>query len=153
MSTERTTTRDGRGIKVAAVTLAITLGGIAGVAAAEGAFFDGPPDIIASERNGPTVTSQPVDWAVNEAGDTYGSLLAARSPDDIPVLIQVEEDGLQGYIYSAALSAVNGDNVSSPDEAVLQQERTQGQYSESTRLPMYKSDGKTQIGWWTPFKK
>lgn len=67
--------------------------------------------------------------------------------------MQVDENGLQGYVYSADLSAVNGDLVSNPEEAVSHQERLRNEHSESTRLPMYKSDGTTQIGWWTPFKK
>lgn len=152
MSTERKTTQRGRGLKIVAFALTITLGGAAG-AAAGGLFFDGPPNNVAAEPSGPVTTSQPVAWAVNESGDTYGSILAARSPDDVPVLMQVEEDGVQGYVYSAELAAVNGENVGSPEEAILHQERTQGVYSESIRLPMYKSDGKTQIGWFRPFKK
>lgn len=92
----------------------------------------------------------PVEYPVNGAGQTYGSLADAPSDEEAPDLILVElEDGSKGYVLKTDLFEAENANVKSPEEAVaLEEERaaasTQdlGPQGESTTgLPVYNHDG------------
>lgn len=88
----------------------------------------------------------------NDAGMTYGSALDARTIEEIPDLIKAEAtNGRIGYVKQAELDEVSGASVSNPEEALawnkeVETRRTRG---ESIEIPVYLSDGVTQIGVFT----
>ncbi len=75
----------------------------------------------------------------NESGQTYGADWVR--PDLILVGL---EDGTEGYCYDEDL---NGKKFSSPEEALAWQEQCQKEYPNGREIPVYKSDGKTVIGY------
>ncbi|MDR2722498.1 MAG: hypothetical protein LBB54_02035 [Cellulomonadaceae bacterium] len=83
---------------------------------------------------------------------TYGSALDARTIEEIPDLIKAEAtNGRIGYVKQAELDEVSGASVSNPEEALawnkeVETRRTRG---ESIEIPVYLSDGVTQIGVFT----
>lgn len=89
-------------------------------------------------------------WPKNANGQTYGQQgLSPVAPD----LIEVEgedENGIPvtGYVLSAQLSEAEfgGPEPTSPLQALEQQEERLRKYPNGQRLPVYKSDGVTQVG-------
>jgi hypothetical protein len=80
-------------------------------------------------------------WPRNASGQTYGSGLSARSPEDEPDLIRVEAtNGKVGYSLRDDLE---GPDPKTPEEAVRLQAARSGT---SREIPVYLSDGKTEIG-------
>lgn len=79
-------------------------------------------------------------YPMNASGETYGSLLYATSPETEPNLVKaMGVDGTIGYVRNVDL---NGVPPKTPEEAIAQQEKM----SDTKRIPLYKSDGKTVIG-------
>lgn len=86
------------------------------------------------------------DFPVNDDGQTYGSTDGVGRKD-YPDLILVEaSNGRQGYVENDVLNEVTGANVSSPAEAVAWQRKMDAAGQASKWIPVYLSDGKTQIG-------
>lgn len=78
--------------------------------------------------------------ATNENGQTYGSIVQAKSADDIPDLIRVIGDnGREGYVYE---SEYNTPPPASPEEAL----RLSGQV---IVLRVYLADGETVVDTFT----
>lgn len=55
-------------------------------------------------------------------------------------------NGKEGYVLKATLDEITGANVASPQEAVEWQQRQDAATWNATDLPVYESDGVTQIG-------
>jgi hypothetical protein len=90
------------------------------------------------------VASDTTDWAVNDSGDSYGVINADGAPDLIAV---VATNGKQGYVRSEDLADTDGstaaESFTSPEDALRWQEENAGVIH---MIPVYKSDGTTQIG-------
>lgn len=86
---------------------------------------------------GPATTT----WPQNSKGMTYGSGLDAQSSQDEPDLIQVlATNGRIGY---ALRSDLEGPTPETPQQALLQQAARD---ERSRLIPVYESDGVTQVG-------
>lgn len=80
------------------------------------------------------------EWATNARGESYGSMADARTPAEEPDLIlAISDAGEQGYVKKEAL---DGPIPRTPEEAAQLS-------SEPRVIPVYESDGTTQIGWFT----
>lgn len=78
----------------------------------------------------------------NKSNETYGSILSAKTVDQIPDLISaVGVDGNDGYIKKEDVFAM----PSSPQEAV-KMELERRELKEDKTIPLYDSEGKTVIG-------
>lgn len=138
-----------RGATVMAIVVGGALGLGGGVAYAVTQLNEVQPGGISATEGGKVNSHFSTDWPVNAAGQSYGSLLEASSPDDAPDLIQVETyDGTTGYVDRVDLDTATGANVANPEEAIAWQERVDKMAAagESTLLPVYALDGKTVIG-------
>ncbi len=82
-------------------------------------------------------------WKVNKRGETYGVVNSHGEPTLIAV---VATNGQQGYAYGTDLANAGGPPPTSPDEAVA---RTKANEGKTFSVPVYESDGKTQIGVFT----
>ncbi len=83
------------------------------------------------------------NYTVNEQGETYGSApyvygKIVKEPD---LISAIGVDGVKGYVKATDL---NGPSFSSPEEAIAYQEKMQAAGSRS--IPLYESDGRTEIG-------
>ncbi len=93
----------------------------------------------------------PTRLGVNANGQTYGAMEAPEGQPDLVAMTGTDSNGqdVNGYGRSVDLDAFSPDHPgqpSSPDEAVrLQAERDQ-KYPNGWDVPLYKSDGQTQIG-------
>lgn len=98
------------------------------------------------------VTHVPTTPGVNENGETFGSG-GADSPDgtDLVAVIGTAPDGTQveGYARSSDLNAFGPDHPGqpqNPDEALRWQEERDAKYPNGWDIPVFTSDGTTQIG-------
>jgi hypothetical protein len=86
-------------------------------------------------------------WGTNSHGQTYGAENSGGTPDLIAVLAT---NGKLGYVFAQQLADVDGDTAAqhftSPAQALAWQKAHEGQ---TTSIPVYKSDGRTQIGSFT----
>lgn len=93
----------------------------------------------------------PTRLGVNANGQTYGAMEAPEGQPDLVWMTGTDSNGqdVNGYGRSVDLDAFSPDHPgqpTSPDEAVrLQAERDQ-KYPNGWDVPLYKSDGQTQIG-------
>lgn len=85
----------------------------------------------------------------NDYGQTYGSELSTKEYDDGPDLISVEmKNGETGYVYRDEFY----DNVNQPNnpkeavEYTKTVEKNIKKYGYYKSIPVYKEDGKTEIG-------
>lgn len=114
---------------------ALGAGAIGGVVSASLATASGSTHLPAPSRQ--VVTH----WSTNAHGQTFGSALKAVSPADEPDLIQaIATNGHTGYVYRTALE---GDMPTTPAQALAQQAAEEGH---DQTVPVYESDGVTQIG-------
>lgn len=96
-----------------------------------------------------SVERQPL--AVNDSGETYGvDYLDGEGPDLIAVY-GLDSDGnqVQGYVRSTDFYAFGPDHPdlpSNPEEALRWQAERAAAYPDGWDLPVYESDGRTQIG-------
>lgn len=86
----------------------------------------------------------PIAWSTNENGQSYGSSANGADPDLI-LAEGLDKDGLRisGYVLS---DDPNGPQPSSPEEALAWQEHYQRDFPDGRDIPLYESDGMTQIG-------
>jgi hypothetical protein len=95
-----------------------------------------------------------VEYPVNAAGQTYGSLSDAPTDSQAPDLILVQlADGTEGYVLREDLFEAENANPASPEEALAiqaEQEREAAQRSSSTGgstgLPVYDALGQPVAG-------
>ena len=89
------------------------------------------------------------DIKENDNGQTYGSELASTEYDNGPDLISVEmENGETGYVYRDEFYD-NANQPNNPEEAVAYMEMVEKnvkKYGYYKLIPVYKEDGKTEIG-------
>ncbi len=88
-------------------------------------------------------TSTETAWKINDKGETYGVVNSHGEPTLIAV---VATNGQQGYTYGTDLANAGGPPPTSPDEAVARSKANQGK---TFSVPVYESDGRTQIGVFT----
>ena len=85
----------------------------------------------------------------NDYGQTYGSELSSKEYDDGPDLISVEmKNGETGYVYRDEFYD-NANQPNNPKEAVEYTktvEKNIKKYGYYKSIPVYKEDGKTEIG-------
>ena len=85
----------------------------------------------------------------NNDGQTYGSELSSKEYDDGPDLISVEmKNGETGYVYRDEFYD-NANQPNNPKEAVEYTktvEKNIKKYGYYKSIPVYKEDGKTEIG-------
>lgn len=85
----------------------------------------------------------------NDYGQTYGSELSTKEYDDGPDLISVEmKNGETGYVYRDEFYD-NANQPNNPKEAVEYTktvEKNIKKYGYYKSIPVYKEDGKTEIG-------
>ena len=90
------------------------------------------------------VQEETTPWAVNNGGDTYGVMNENGEPDLIAV---VTTDNKPGYVRRDDLNDADGttaaESFTSPEDAVRWQEQNAGIVH---YIPVYESDGETQIG-------
>ena len=89
------------------------------------------------------------EYKVNASGLTFGSAVAAPSPDKEPALIEVvATNGAMGYVYKKDLDVVNGSaaaqTFTTPAQALDWQRSTA--IDAPTPVFVYQSDGKTVVG-------
>lgn len=90
-------------------------------------------------------------WGVNDAGDTYGVSKDGLGDPDLMSAIGKDADGnsIDGYLRTSELNAFGPDwphQPSNPEEAIRWQEERDKLYPHGWDLPLYESDGRTQIG-------
>lgn len=91
-------------------------------------------------------------YQVNANGQTYGALPEddRAGPDLIAVAYAGEEgSGVPGYVYATDFDAMSPDHPgqpSNPEEANRWQEERAAKYPDGWDIPVYESDGVTQIG-------
>lgn len=90
------------------------------------------------------VSEETTDWVVNDEGHTYGVLNDDGEPDLIAVMTT---DDKLGYVWKADLDEADGTTAArtftSPEDALRWQEENAGIVR---HIPVYESDGKTQVG-------
>lgn len=130
------------------------LGGIGLVVATAGgvtatAFnLDQPPPGVSLTPGGPTGEAIAPNWPVNTAGQTYGDESGPILYEDRPDLILVVAgNGRMGYVERDLLDELTGANVSTPEEALeWQRQQDEAGPQPSIYIPVYQSDGTTQVG-------
>ncbi len=101
----------------------------------------------AGTSSAPEPLPEPV-YAVNAAGETYGSAGQANTPENEPDLISViAENGVEGFVRKADLDEANGTTAmrsfTSPQDADRWQ-KAEG--AEDKHIPVYAVDGTTVVG-------
>lgn len=92
----------------------------------------------------------PTTLGVNEHGETFGTSSFGASPDLVAVIGQ-DGDGamVEGYVRAKELDAFGPEwpgQPSNPDEALAWQEERKARYPNGWDLPVWESNGTTQIG-------
>lgn len=128
-------------IVAGAAIVGTLVGGAVGALAAPGLLT--PTGVADAPNAAPAVTMTP-EYPVNESGETYGSALDATAPDNEPDLILVlGSNGATGYARKTDLAAAEGTGFTTIEEAVKWSE---GEGRQDHKVPVYLSDGKTQVG-------
>lgn len=99
------------------------------------------------------ISSEKVQYRINESGQTYGSIDPMMNPEQEPpqLIAAIGVDGTNGYVKHDDL---NKNQPTNPDEAIKYMEKLEtavgkarnsgSEYSEL--IPLYDSDGETIIG-------
>lgn len=90
-------------------------------------------------------------WSVNESGDTLGAIQPDGEVPDLQAATGVDANGTMvgGYVRTDDLNAFGPDwpgQPSSPEEAIRWQAERSRLYPNGWDIPLYRSDGRTQIG-------
>lgn len=121
-------------VAVASIVIVVLAVAIGGVAIAKGS------DSTSTQA---AVQSATTDWPVNERGQTYGSEVKAQSEADVPDLVSVvATNGKHGYCLNSQLNAT----PEPPKTAEEAEAMMRAVLCEVTVIPVYESDGTTQIG-------
>ncbi len=137
-------------IVVGSVALASVLGLGVGTAVAGVSPLRSPAGLSSDHQ----IVTQPMSaptYPKNASGETYGSAAISDSPAHEPDLIQAaSSDGQTGYVKKVDLDQADGTTAAqsfkTPEDALKWQE---GEGSLDHVVPVYLSDGKTQIGTFT----
>lgn len=139
-----TSNRKGRRSAVLLVVGAAVLGTVGGAAFAQGVLI--PAGVAMHEGGEPAAAIVPT-YPKNARGQTYGSVSDAVLPQHEPDLIRVRAaSGKEGYVAKETLDEAIGAHVSSPAEAVAWQRRQDAATWNTLTIPVFKSDGTTQVG-------
>ena len=127
--------------------LIIAVGFMVGAAVAGGGpDRPGPAPGVATAPGQEPAPVETARFPINANGQTYGASESVTF-EDWPDLILVEaSNGEAGYVERDLLNEVTGANVASPEEAVAWQKRSDAEGWTTKEIPVYKSDGKTEIG-------
>jgi hypothetical protein len=142
-------TRRSRGRHARRRTAILTIAILAGVAGTGGVAYAvaGAPLIYTPSRTpgGAATLAAVPHWKKNASGQTYG---VQGNSSVAPDLIAVQTTtGLDGYAYAKDLDAADGPMPTSPEQAAGASAGARSGANHSPALvPVYKSDGKTQIG-------
>lgn len=90
-------------------------------------------------------------WGVNDAGETYGVAIPGVGEADLVPATGQDANGnlIGGYVRAADMDAFGPDwpnQPTNPEEAIRWQEERAKKYPNGWDIPLYKSDGRTQIG-------
>lgn len=128
-------------VVASAAVIGTLVGGAVGAVAVPGLLA--PAGVASAPNAAPAATADP-DYPVNESGQTYGSALNATAPENEPDLILVAaSNGANGYARKTDLAAAEGTGFTTIEEAVKWSE---GDGRNDHKVPVYLSDGKTQVG-------
>jgi hypothetical protein len=126
--------------KIIILSVILTIGGIGagtGLSAA-GAFSSSAPKVAS--------TSRLLAYSVNSQGETYGSAAGATTPPQFPDLIQVQaSNGVTGYVKKTDLLGP----TPTLQQVLNYPRNSQGNFvapQTSSTIPVYASDGTTQVG-------
>lgn len=115
---------------------------VAGTGGTAYALVNSPLIYSPSATPGGPATLAPVPrWPRNASGQTYG--VQGNSPIAPDLITASTTTGLTGYIYATDLDAAEGPMPTSPAQAAIW-DKTHPPHV--VYIPVYKSDGKTQIG-------
>ena len=97
------------------------------------------------------VAHVPTRLGVNADGQTFGVMGSTEGEPDLVSVVGIAPDGtaVEGYALATQLNATSPDHEglpSSPEEALQWQEETAEKYPDGGKIPVYASDGITQIG-------
>lgn len=97
------------------------------------------------------ITQVPTRLGVNSSGQTYGVSGSIEGEPDLVSAIGTAPDGrtIEGYAFASELNGSSPDHPgmpTSPEEAVRWTEEIQQKYPNGWTIPVYESDGTTQIG-------
>lgn len=97
------------------------------------------------------ITLVPTLFGVNEAGQTYGVTGTAPGEPDLIAVSGIRPDGssADGYVHAEDLAAFSPDHPGeprNPEQALEWQEERSERYPDGWDIPIYESDGVTQIG-------
>lgn len=97
------------------------------------------------------ITQVPTRLEINANGQTYGAEGSIEGQPDLVSVIGAAPNGTQvdGYVFADQINASSPDHPGlpqSPEEALRWQEETQTKYPNGWTIPVYASDGTTQIG-------
>ena len=97
------------------------------------------------------ITQVPTHLGINAHGQTYGASGSIEGEPDLVSVIVTDPDGTQvpGYVLASDLYVSSPDHPgqpTNPDEALRWQKETQEKYPNGWDIPVYSSDGTTQIG-------
>lgn len=100
------------------------------------------------------VTHVPTLLGINEDGETYGIWHSISGDADLVAVTGKAADGnfVSGYVYRSELEGFSPDHPglpSNPEEAIRWQEERNQKYPGGWEIPVYRSDGVTQIGVFT----
>jgi hypothetical protein len=94
-----------------------------------------------STPGGEATLVKPPAWPVNEHGETYG---VQGNSSIAPDLVRIQTlEGKEGYAFSKDLAVAEGNEVTSPKEAMEWMKTHAGTYID---VPVYEKDGRTNIG-------
>ena len=140
--------------RIAKVSLGVVVTSVAVLGVGIGAAIAVVPSILApagvTTRDGIAPSAMPdPKYPTNSSGQTFGSLIDSNSPTNDPDLIKVEaSNGKVGYVYKKDLDAADGttaaESFKSPSDAIAYQNAHAN--DAPVQIPVYASDGKTQIG-------
>jgi len=93
----------------------------------------------------------PTQFGVNASGQTYGAPVDGAASPDLTAVSGLAPDGsmVEGYVLTSSLTDFGPEwpgLPSDPDEALAWQQEREEKYPDGWDLPVYESDGITQIG-------
>lgn len=130
-----------------------TVATAAALSIAASAIVVGAPGWVALPGTNPSASPSyaPIpNWPRNAHGQTYGSQGSSPVAPDLLLVEGQDSVGkpVTGYVVSRDLAEAEngGPEPTSPAQALKQQEERLKKYPHGQWLPVYKSDGETQIG-------
>lgn len=108
---------------------------------------DGATSVLTLEFLGVEQTA----WGVNDDGETYGTIRPDGQEPTLQLASGRDFEGalVDGYVRTGDLTVQcpGAPMPTTPEQALAQQERCDREYPDGFDIPLYESDGTTQIGW------